>query len=143
MRALLDARADVNAETTAEEIVYFHVPKADWSGRGARLRKLPIPAGSTPLSIARLFLKAEWEGHSEVVAALELGAPGPFNFPTEAEVVAQAAEYRALFGSGTHGALALYRHEHSHSHDADCGHAHHDGHHDHGAAPAPRTAEAG
>lgn len=59
------------------------------------------------------------------------------------EVVAQAAEYRALFGSGTHGALALYRHEHSHSHDADCGHTHREGHHDHGAAPAPRTAEAG
>jgi zinc transport system ATP-binding protein len=57
------------------------------------------------------------------------------------EVVAQAAEYRALFGSGTHGALALYRHEHSHSHDAGCGH--HDAHHDHGAAPASRTAEAG
>jgi len=57
------------------------------------------------------------------------------------EVVAQAAEYRALFGSGTHGALALYHHEHSHSHDAGCGH--HDAHHDHGAAPASRTAEAG
>jgi zinc transport system ATP-binding protein len=23
-------------------------------------------------------------------------------------------EYRALFGTGTHGALALYRHEHDH-----------------------------
>ena len=33
------------------------------------------------------------------------------------EHVASAPEYRALFGSGTHGALALYRHEHSHSHD--------------------------
>ncbi|MGY9045663.1 hypothetical protein P775_00185 [Puniceibacterium antarcticum] len=46
------------------------------------------------------------------------------------EVVAQAAEYRALFGSGTQGALALYRHEHTHSHD---GHDHHnhDHHHDH------------
>ncbi|EPX82024.1 metal ABC transporter ATP-binding protein [Salipiger mucosus] len=33
------------------------------------------------------------------------------------ETVAQAAEYRALFGTGTHGALALYRHEHTHSHD--------------------------
>jgi zinc transport system ATP-binding protein len=45
------------------------------------------------------------------------------------EVVAQAAEYRALFGTGTLGALALYRHEHSHSHD---GHSH-DGHdHSHG-----------
>lgn len=33
------------------------------------------------------------------------------------EVVAQAEEYRALFGTGTQGALALYRHEHSHRHD--------------------------
>ena len=33
------------------------------------------------------------------------------------EHVASAPEYRALFGSGTHGALALYRHEHNHSHD--------------------------
>lgn len=33
------------------------------------------------------------------------------------EVVAQAEEYRALFGTGTKGALALYRHEHSHRHD--------------------------
>lgn len=33
------------------------------------------------------------------------------------EVVAQAEEYRALFGTGTKGALALYRHQHTHSHD--------------------------
>lgn len=33
------------------------------------------------------------------------------------EMVAQAAEYRALFGSGTQGALALYRHDHDHHHD--------------------------
>jgi len=33
------------------------------------------------------------------------------------EIVAQAEEYRALFGSGTQGALALYRHEHTHLHD--------------------------
>jgi len=39
------------------------------------------------------------------------------------EVVASAPEYRALFGSGTQGALALYRHDHDHHH-----HAHH---HDH------------
>ncbi len=37
------------------------------------------------------------------------------------EHVASAPEYRALFGSGTHGALALYRHDHDHAHD----HAHH------------------
>lgn len=44
----------------------------------------------------------------------------------EPEHVASAPEYRALFGSGTQGALALYRHEHNHSHDADCTHNHHD-----------------
>jgi zinc transport system ATP-binding protein len=33
------------------------------------------------------------------------------------EIVADAPEYRALFGTGTQGALALYRHEHNHSHD--------------------------
>ncbi len=32
------------------------------------------------------------------------------------EHVASAPEYRALFGTGTHGALALYRHEHDHTH---------------------------
>ncbi len=47
------------------------------------------------------------------------------------EHVASAPEYRALFGSGTGGALALYRHEHNHSHDHD--HDHDYGHgHDHG-----------
>ncbi|MGP6086505.1 metal ABC transporter ATP-binding protein [Antarctobacter jejuensis] len=46
------------------------------------------------------------------------------------EVVAQAEEYRALFGTGTKGALALYRHEHSHRHDHDHGHDHD---HDHTA----------
>lgn len=33
------------------------------------------------------------------------------------EAVASAPEYRALFGSGTGGALALYRHDHDHRHD--------------------------
>lgn len=42
----------------------------------------------------------------------------------EPEHVASAPEYRALFGSGTQGALALYRHEHNHSHDHSCGHGH-------------------
>jgi len=42
------------------------------------------------------------------------------------EHVASAPEYRALFGTGTQGALALYRHEHSHhhhdhSHDVETG----------------------
>ncbi|CUK05465.1 Zinc import ATP-binding protein ZnuC [Ruegeria denitrificans] len=36
--------------------------------------------------------------------------------------VADAPEYRALFGSGTKGTMALYQHRHSHSH-------HHDHHH--------------
>ncbi|WP_430449411.1 metal ABC transporter ATP-binding protein [Rhodophyticola sp.] len=42
------------------------------------------------------------------------------------EIVASAPAYRALFGTGTQGALALYRHEHSHSHDHahDHDHAH-------------------
>jgi zinc transport system ATP-binding protein len=35
------------------------------------------------------------------------------------ENVSAAPEYRALFGSGTAGALALYRHEHDHHHDHD------------------------
>ena len=50
-------------------------------------------------------------------------------------VVSNAPEYRALFGLGTQGALALYRHVHDHDHDHgpddrhDHGHAHaHDGH---------------
>ncbi|MFY0682749.1 MAG: metal ABC transporter ATP-binding protein [Thalassovita sp.] len=50
------------------------------------------------------------------------------------EIVASAPEYRALFGSGTGGALALYRHDHDHNHDHSHGHDHphsHDHHHDH------------
>ncbi|TKZ21979.1 metal ABC transporter ATP-binding protein [Shimia litoralis] len=43
------------------------------------------------------------------------------------EIVASAPEYRALFGSGTQGALALYRHDHDHHH-----HNHADGSHEHG-----------
>ncbi len=42
------------------------------------------------------------------------------------EHVASAPEYRALFGTGTQGALALYRHEHDHHHD--CDHDHGEGH---------------
>ena len=41
-------------------------------------------------------------------------------------VVSTAPEYRALFGLGTQGALALYQHVHDHSHDG-AGHDH--GHH--------------
>ena len=48
------------------------------------------------------------------------------------EIVADAPEYRALFGTGTQGALALYRHEHSHSHDHAHDHSHmHDNDHTH------------
>ncbi|MFZ1467949.1 MAG: metal ABC transporter ATP-binding protein [Paracoccaceae bacterium] len=43
------------------------------------------------------------------------------------QVVSSAPEYRALFGLGTKGALALYRHDHDHDHSAP-----HDHHHDHG-----------
>lgn len=52
-------------------------------------------------------------------------------------VVSNAPEYRALFGLGTQGALALYRHDHDHNHGL--GHAPGEGHvhgpdcaHDHG-----------
>lgn len=43
-------------------------------------------------------------------------------------VVSNAPEYRALFGLGTQGALALYQHAHDHSHDHDHGHGHDHGH---------------
>jgi len=39
-------------------------------------------------------------------------------------VVSKAPEYRALFGLGTHGALALYRHDHDHDHSHDHLHEH-------------------
>lgn len=45
-------------------------------------------------------------------------------------VVSNAPEYRALFGLGTQGALALYQHHHDHSHEGH-GHDHDHGHHDH------------
>ena len=46
------------------------------------------------------------------------------------EIVRNAPEYRRLFGSGTQGALALYRHEHDHVHDENCGHDHAHDHED-------------
>jgi zinc transport system ATP-binding protein len=50
-------------------------------------------------------------------------------------VVSNAPEYRAMFGLGTQGTLALYQHVHDHSHDHDHGHGHgshnHDEGHDH------------
>ena len=39
-------------------------------------------------------------------------------------VVSSAPEYRALFGTGTQGALALYQHQHDHVHDETCLHEH-------------------
>jgi len=53
------------------------------------------------------------------------------------EHVASAPEYRALFGTGTMGALALYRHEHNHSHDGG-GHGHD---HEHGHDTGHEAAE--
>ena len=48
-------------------------------------------------------------------------------------VVSAAPEYRALFGLGTGGALALYQHDHDHGHDHGHGHEHgHEHDHDHG-----------
>ncbi len=44
------------------------------------------------------------------------------------QVVSTAPEYRALFGLGTQGALALYQHVHDHSHDHSHDHAHGHGH---------------
>ena len=47
-------------------------------------------------------------------------------------VVSTAPEYRALFGLGTQGALALYRHDHDHDHpDGPAQHHHHGHHHNH------------
>ena len=67
------------------------------------------------------------------------------------EIVRSAPEYRALFGTGTQGTLALYRHEHDHSHDHAGGdghdhghdHAHHhgQGHHAHAHAHADKHAD--
>lgn len=50
------------------------------------------------------------------------------------DVVQDAPEYRALFGTGTNGAFALYRHEHDHHHGHDHDHDHHHHTHDHDQA---------
>jgi zinc transport system ATP-binding protein len=44
------------------------------------------------------------------------------------EIVADAPEYRALFGTGTQGTLALYRHDHDHAHHQDHSHEHEHSH---------------
>ena len=41
-------------------------------------------------------------------------------------VVSAAPAYRELFGTGTRGALALYRHDHDHAHHAAHHHPHHE-----------------
>jgi len=47
-------------------------------------------------------------------------------------VVSGAPEYRALFGLGTQGALALYQHVHDHEHAGPNAHLHaQEHHHDH------------
>lgn len=63
-------------------------------------------------------------------------------------VVSSAPEYRALFGHGTRGALALYQHQHDHAHDHGHDHAHdHAAHHSHdhqaGETPQPDRGAAG
>lgn len=63
----------------------------------------------------------------------------------EPESVSSAPEYRALFGSGTRGALALYRHEHDHQHEDEMPHHGHGQGHNHGhghghGADSPATA---
>ena len=56
------------------------------------------------------------------------------------DVVRDAPEYRALFGFGTQGALALYRHDHDHSHGPEDVHEHGpDCGHDHSTQKAPHT----
>lgn len=52
------------------------------------------------------------------------------------QAVSAAPAYRALFGEGAEGALALYRHHHDHDHDHDHGHGH-DPSHPHEAHPRP------
>lgn len=72
------------------------------------------------------------------------------------ELVSAAPEYRALFGFGDGGVLALYHHHHDHSHEPDqtAGHAPDGGHHparghtcththDHAGTPAPVSGPTG
>lgn len=54
------------------------------------------------------------------------------------DVVSDAPEYRALFGSGTQGALAIYRHDHDHNHNHDHSHSHS---HAHSHGSEPKTGE--
>ncbi len=55
-------------------------------------------------------------------------------------VVSSAPEYRALFGLGTQGALALYQHVHDHDHATPHDHSHDHAHgHAHAAHKEPKT----
>jgi zinc transport system ATP-binding protein len=57
-------------------------------------------------------------------------------------VVSAAPEYQALFGYGTRGALALYRHQHDHEHAGGDAHGHpHGDAHGHGDGPAAGSAD--
>lgn len=62
-------------------------------------------------------------------------------------VVSAAPEYRALFGAGTQGALALYQHHHDHDHHHQRGHEHDqpggDGHMHRNAAAGDRQGTGG
>jgi zinc transport system ATP-binding protein len=56
------------------------------------------------------------------------------------DVVRDAPEYRALFGFGTQGALALYRHDHDHNHGPGLTHDHGPNcGHDHSHDPKTKT----
>ncbi|MDN5787071.1 metal ABC transporter ATP-binding protein [Pseudorhodobacter sp.] len=60
------------------------------------------------------------------------------------DVVRDAPEYRALFGFGTQGALALYRHDHDHNHGPGAAHEHgpgcgHSHDHDYGDQKEPHS----
>ncbi len=56
------------------------------------------------------------------------------------EIVSSLPEYRALFGSGTGGALALYRHDHDHTHDHSHDHDQEKSHDDNGHDHRPKQA---
>ncbi|SPF76776.1 Zinc import ATP-binding protein ZnuC [Aliiroseovarius pelagivivens] len=59
------------------------------------------------------------------------------------QVVQNAPEYRALFGHGTQGALALYQHAHDHDHDHNCTHDHSHEHSQEHRAPQDEVEHAG
>ena len=60
-------------------------------------------------------------GRQLVLGIAALGSLAFFGWIT---LGATTPEYRALFGHGADGALALYSHQHDHSHDHDHDHDH-------------------